>query len=587
MTAAQKRPTNAQMAALAAVLVLVAFAIAYRLYARFLGTRVYDDEEDIVTPAHALQDGIDFVPTQRAVLFGHHFTSIAGAAPIIGPCVAAYWGWGPALAWVVLGTIFMGATHDFGAVVASVREKGHSIADITAKTVSPRARLLFMCFILVLIWLVLAVFAMAIAGLFVSQPTSVIPINVQIIVALAIGWLVYKRRVKILLPSLIALAVLYFFVWVGTEVPIDFVAMGADKHRVTTGWIVFLLVYSAIASLLPVWLLLQPRDYINSHQLFVGLGLLFLGVLIAHPSFDAPMYRSPEAGAPPIFPILFVTIACGAISGFHGLVSSGTTSKQVDKLRDTRMIGYGAMLGEGSLALAATLAAVAGIGLVGACALPTQGAVEDLSWAVYYDSWAHAGGNKAAAFVLGGGAFLEAVGLSSELARTLMAVLVIAFAATSLDTGTRIQRFILSELGSALHIKPLTNPYVATLGAVLPAMFLALAETPDPTTGQAKAVGWVLWPIFGASNQLLAALTLMTLALYFSARKRPVWPLVVPMLLVMPVAALALFTKLQQFLAEGNAPLTVLASLLLALLLWMIAEGLLAIHKLRARSTTA
>ena len=568
------------MAAFAAALVLGAFLIAYRLYGRFLGEQVFEDQEDLVTPAHELEDGVDFVPTQRAVLFGHHFTSIAGAAPIIGPCVAAYWGWGPALAWVVLGTIFMGAAHDFGALVASVREKGHSIADITAKTISKRARILFMCFVLVLIWLVLAVFAMAIAGLFVSQPTSVIPINIQIIVALVIGWLVYKRRVKILVPSLVALAVLYFFVWVGVEVPIDFVAMGADKHRVVSGWIFFLLIYSAIASLLPVWLLLQPRDYINSHQLFVGLGLLFLGLLIAHPNFDAPVYRSPEAGAPSIFPILFVTIACGAISGFHGLVSSGTTSKQIDKLSDARMIGYGAMLGEGSLALASTLAAVAGIGLVGACALPTQGAVDDLSWALYYDSWEHAGGNKAAAFVLGGGAFLEAVGLSSELARTLMAVLVIAFAATSLDTATRIQRFILSELGEALRIKPLTNPYIATIIAVVPAMYLALAETPDPTTGQAKAVGWVLWPIFGASNQLLAAFTLMTLALYFFSRKRPVWPLVIPMLLVMPVAALALIAKLQQFLAEGNAPLTALASLLLVLLLWMVAEGMLAVRRL-------
>ncbi|MBW1762698.1 MAG: carbon starvation protein A [Deltaproteobacteria bacterium] len=424
------------MTALAAALVLGAFVIAYRFYARFLGERIFQDQEDIVTPAHELQDGVDFVPTQRAVLFGHHFTSIAGAAPIIGPCVAAYWGWGPALAWVVLGTIFMGAAHDFGALVASVREKGRSIADITAKTISGRARILFMCFVLVLIWLVLAVFAMAIAGLFVSQPTSVIPINIQIVVALVIGWLVYKRRVKLLWPSLIALAVLYFFVWVGTKAPIDFVAMGVDAHTVTTGWIFFLLIYSAIASLLPVWLLLQPRDYINSHQLFVGLGLLFLGVLIAHPDFDAPVYRTAEAGAPSIFPILFVTIACGAISGFHGLVSSGTTSKQIDRLRDSRLIGYGAMLGEGSLALASTLAAVAGIGLVGACALPGQGVVDDLSWAVYYDSWGHAGGNKAAAFVLGGGAFLEAVGLSSELARTLMAVLVIAFAATSLDTAS-------------------------------------------------------------------------------------------------------------------------------------------------------
>jgi carbon starvation protein len=572
------------MAAVAAVFVLVAFAFGYRIYARFLGERVYHDRDEFVTPAHELNDGIDFVPTQRAVLFGHHFTSIAGAAPIIGPCVAAYWGWGPALAWVVLGTIFMGAAHDFGALVASVREKGHSIADITAKTVSSRARILFMCFVLVLIWLVLAVFAMAIAGLFVSQPTSVIPINIQIIVAIVIGWLVYKRQVKILVPSLIALGILYFFVWVGTEVPIDFVAMGMEKHRVTTGWIFFLLIYSAIASLLPVWLLLQPRDYINSHQLFVGLGLLYLGVVIAHPAFDAPVYRSPEAGAPSIFPILFVTIACGAISGFHGLVSSGTTSKQVDKLSDTRMIGYGAMLGEGSLALASTLAAVAGIGLVGACALPTQGVVDDLSWAVYYDSWEHAGGNKAAAFVLGGGAFLEAVGLSEELARTLMAVLVIAFAATSLDTAVRIQRFILAELGAALRVKPLTNPLIATVVAVVPAMYLALAETPDPATGQTKAVGWVLWPIFGASNQLLAALTLMTLALYFYARKRTVWPLVIPMLLVMPVAAIALLSKLQQFLAQGNAPLTALASLMLVLLLWMIVEGALAVRRIATAS---
>ncbi|MEM7137789.1 MAG: carbon starvation protein A [Myxococcota bacterium] len=569
------------MAAVAAVIILGAFALAYRYYARFVGERIYRDHEELVTPAHALRDGVDFVPAQRAVLFGHHFTSIAGAAPIIGPCVAAYWGWGPALVWVVLGTIFMGATHDFGALVASVREKGRSIADITSNTVSPRARLLFMCFILVLVWLVLAVFSMAIAGLFVSQPESVIPINIQIVVALVIGWLVYKRQAKLLVPSLVALGVLYFFVWVGSEVPVDFVAMGYDKHGVTTGWIFFLLVYSGIASLLPVWLLLQPRDYINSHQLFVGLGLLFLGVLIAHPEFDAPVYRSTEEGAPPIFPILFVTIACGAISGFHGLVASGTTSKQVDKLRDTRLIGYGSMLGEGALALAATLAAVAGIALVEACTLPTQGAVENLSWAVYYDSWAHAGGNKAAAFVLGGGAFLEAVGLPPEIARTLMAVLVIAFAATSLDTGVRIQRFILAELGAAMRIKPLTNKYVATLGAVVPAMYLALAETPDPATGQAKAVGWVLWPIFGASNQLLAALTLMTLALYFFAKKRNVWPLVIPMALVMVVAGLALATNLRDFLAQGNAPLTVLASLLLVLLLWMIVEGVRAMRRVR------
>ncbi len=573
------------MAAAAVIAVLVAFFFAYRIYARYLGDRIYNDREEFVTPAHELEDGIDYVPTKRPILFGHHFTSIAGAAPIIGPCVAAYWGWIPALCWVVLGTIFMGAVHDFGALVASIREKGRSVADIAATTISDRARILFLCFVAVLGWLVLAVFAMAIAGLFVSQPTSVIPINIQIVVAIAIGWLIYKRGVGALVPSLIALAILYFFVWVGTKAPIDFVAMGYDEHRVTTGWIFFLLVYSAIASLLPVWLLLQPRDYINSHQLFVGLGLLFLGVFIARPEFDAPAFRAEAAGAPPIFPILFVTIACGAISGFHGLVSSGTTSKQIDRLSDARLIGYGGMLGEGSLALAATMAAVAGIGLVGACALPGQGPVADLSWAVYYDTWAHAGANKASAFVLGGGAFLEAVGLSPELARTLMAVLVIAFAATTLDTATRIERFIFAELGTALRIKTLQNPYVATAIAVIPAMFLALAETPDPATGEAKAVGWVLWPIFGASNQLLAALTLMMLSLYFWQRKRPVLPLVIPMFLVMSVAGLALLVKLQEFLAQGNAPLAALAILMLALLLWMITEGVLAFRRAKATLT--
>jgi carbon starvation protein len=567
------------MAAAAAVLVFVAFLVAYRVYARFLGTRIYEDQEDIVTPAHAMTDGIDYVPAQRAVLFGHHFTSIAGAAPIIGPCVAAYWGWGPALAWVVLGTIFMGATHDFGALIVSAREKGNSIADIASKTIGPRARILFMCFVLVLIWLVLAVFAMAIAGLFVSQPESVIPINIQIIVALVIGWLVYKRQAKLLVPSLVALAVLYAFVLVGAKYPVDFVAMGYDKHTVEVGWIFFLFVYSAIASLLPVWLLLQPRDYINSHQLFVGLGLLFVGLLIAHPEFDAPVYRAGEQGAPPIFPMLFVTVACGAISGFHGLVASGTTSKQLNKLSDGRLIGYGSMLGEGALALASTLAAVAGIAMVEGCTLPTQGLVENLSWAVYYDSWAHAGGNQAAAFVLGGGAFLEAAGLPSDIARTLMAVLVIAFAATSLDTAVRIQRFILAELGAAMRVKPLTNPYIATVFAVLPAMYLALAETPDPTTGKATAVGWVLWPIFGSSNQLLAALSLMTLTLYFLAKKRPVLPLVIPMVLVIAVAGLALLDNLRSFIAQQNLPLIAITSFLLALLVWMLVESFGALRR--------
>jgi len=559
-----------------AVIALLSFYLGYRFYSRFISDKIYGLNENLITPAHEFEDSIDFVPTKRHILFGHHFTSIAGAAPIIGPCIAAYWGWLPALIWIVLGTIFMGAVHDFGALVVSLKEKGRSIADITSMVINPRVRLMFLIFVMLLTWLVLAVFAMAIAGLFQAVPTSVLPINIEIIVALFIGYLIYKKGIDALLPSIIALGILYLFVWLGTMYPISLTSFGIASENVQTIWILFLFTYSAIASLLPVWLLLQPRDFINSHQLIVGLGLIFLGIFIAQPMIDAPAIREiTDSGAPPIFPMLFVTIACGAISGFHGLVSSGTTSKQVNKLSDARLIGYGAMLGEGTLAVASTIAAVAGIALVTQCSLPSIGAVENLSWGVYYDSWAHATANKAAAFVLGGGALLEQLGLPSNLAKTLMAVLVISFAATTLDTATRIQRFIISEIGLALNLKPLCNRYGATLMAIIPAIILTLWSVPDPVSGTMKQTAWVLWPIFGASNQMLAALTLMVLTLYFWQRKKPILPLFIPMLFIMLITFIALIIKAQSFHSQGNTLLFSINLVMIGLIIWMVFEGML------------
>ena len=561
------------------------FFIGYRFYARFIGKRIYAIEDtSLVTPAHEFEDGLDYVPTRKHILFGHHFTSVAGAAPIIGPCVAAFWGWLPALLWVVLGTVFMGAVHDFGALVMSVREKGRSVADITARVVNTRTRTMFLIFVLLLTWLVLAVFAMAIADLFVAVPASVIPINIEILLAIAIGWLIYKKKVGALVPSLIVLGLLYLSIAVGVRFPLSLELLGMTKTSATNAWIVFLFTYSAIASLLPVWFLLQPRDYINSHQLIVGLGLLYLGVLVAQPTIDAPAIRLTGSGAPPIFPLLFVTIACGAISGFHGLVASGTTSKQLDRLSDARFIGYGGMIGEGSLALATTLAAVAGIALVTNCNLPTVGSVKDLSWSVYYDSWAHASGNKAAAFVLGGGALLKSLGIPQSFANTLMAVLVISFAATTLDTATRIQRFIISELGTALKVPSLTNRYVATVLAVIPALMLVFVSLPDPVTGQVKQAGWILWPIFGASNQMLAALTLMILTLYFWQRKRPILPLLIPMLFIMVVTLTTLFVKALDFITH-NPFLLFIDLFLMLLVIWMIVEGVGAVLTLKSKGS--
>ena len=552
---------------------LLLFGLGYRFYASYIASKIFSIENfSGEVPAKEFEDGIDFVPTKKEILFGHHFTSIAGAAPIIGPCIAAFWGWLPAFLWVVLGTIFMGAVHDFGALVVSVREKGKSIADITGSVIDSRVRTMFLLFVMMLTWLVLAVFAMAIAGLFVSVPTAVLPINIEIIIAIVIGFVLYKRKMDAFIPSVIALILLYIFVYIGTFYPLSFEFFGLDKASQSNLWIILLFIYSGIASLLPVWLLLQPRDYINSHQLLVGLGLIFIGLFIAQPIVDAPMIRVSGAGVPNMFPLLFVTIACGAISGFHGLVSSGTTSKQVIDIRDTKLIGYGAMLGEGTLALAATIAAVAGISLVTNCNLPADGMVEDLSWAVYYDSWAHAAANKATAFVLGGGALIEFLGIPSNLAKTIMAVLVISFAATTLDTATRIQRFILMEVGDSLKIQVLKNRYIATIIAIIPALCLTIWDVTDPATGSSTQAGWVLWPIFGASNQMLAALILMTLSIYFWKRNRPVLPLVIPFIFITIITLTTLVEKAQSF-AMTNRLLLVIDGILIALILWMLYEG--------------
>ena len=563
---------------------LLVFYLGFRFYSKFIGNRIFKiHEDDQIMPSKALEDGIDYVPTKKHILFGHHFTSIAGAAPIVGPCVAAYWGWLPALLWILLGTIFMGAVHDFGALVTSVKEKGRSIADIASNTISKRTRLMFLSFVILLIWLILAVFAMVIADLFVAIPSSVIPINIEIIIAIIMGFLIYKKKIDILIPSLFALALLYFFVWVGTKAPIDLTTTMAVQD-VKNLWIIILFIYSAIASLLPVWTLLQPRDFINSHQLFVGLGLLFLGIFISQPVVDAPAIRSlSEPDVPGIFPLLFVTIACGAISGFHGLVASGTSSKQLEKLSDARLVGYGGMIGEGALALASTISAVAGIALVTNSNLPAVGPVTDLNWNVYYDTWAHASENKAAAFVLGGGALIQTLGIPTIVANTLMAVLVISFAATTLDTATRIQRFILNEFGIATGVRALSNRYTATIVAIIPAILLAFWNVVEPGTGTMRQAGWVLWPIFGASNQMLAGLTLMVLTLYYWQKKRPILPLLIPMFFVMGITITALVVNAIQFYGQ-NSILFGLTIILMGLIIWMAYEGVNKVLEIRRTS---
>lgn len=539
-------------AALIAVIVIALYLLAYRYYSRFLSERVFGLRPDEPVPARQLEDGVDFVPTRAHVLWGHHYTSIAGAAPIVGPALAVIWGWLPALLWVVLGTILMGAVHDFSALVISLRNRGRSIGEIAGSVISPRVRILFLLIISFLIWIVLAVFAFIIGTLFVSYPSSVFPINVQIIVALLLGWGVYRLRMRILPVSIAGYLVLLIAVFYGQA----FADAVPALTRISVGsWVWLLMLYSFVASVLPVWLLLQPRDYLNSHQLITGLTLLFIGLLLLRPEIQAPALNPSPEGAPPLLPFLFITIACGAISGFHGLVASGTTSKQVFCMTDARPIGYGGMLGEGTLALMAVLAATAGFASSG-------------EWFAHYQSWTAASGlaPKLQAFVNGSARFLAELGIAAELGRTFVAVMVIAFAATSLDTGARIQRLIIAELAETSGIRPLTNRFAAAALGVGAALVLAITQAGGKG-------GLMLWPLFGTTNQLVAGVTLLVVSVWLRRTGRPYQYTFIPMLLVGAATLVAMLGEVHGHLMSQRWLLASMGSLILFLDVWVLLEG--------------
>lgn len=530
------------------------YFVGYRGWSQHLYSRVFGIDPGETTPAHnpKLFDNIDYLPVKRHILWGHHYASIAGAAPIIGPAVAVYWGWLPALLWIVFGTLFIGAAHDFGALVLSVRHEGRSMGDVAGEVIHPRVRLLFLLVIYFLNWLVLTVFSFSIAILFDTYPATIIPVNFQIIVAVCIGIIAHKTKLRLLIPSLLALITLYGLIAVGMVFPIS---LGGITEEPVLLWACLLLAYAMIASALPVWVLLQPRDFINSHQLIVGLTLLILGLLFLNPSMSAPMVNPAPTGAPPLFPLLFVTIACGAISGFHGLVASGTTSKQLDVIADARPIGYGGMLGEGTLAVIATLAVAAG--------LP--------NWGGHYHSWDTSGLVAISHFVKGAGAFLDALLIPTAWSQVVIAILVISFAATSMDTAARIQRLVVGELGTAIGLPVLRNRFLATLIAVAPAVPLVLAG---------KSVWGPLWMLFGTTNQLIGAMTLLVLYVYLHRSRRPSKAYALPMIgLVATTTAAMCYNLATWTLSNGNLWTISIGFLILLLELWMIFEAILILWK--------
>ncbi len=695
----------------------VAFLVAYHTYGRWLGGKIFELSGEVVCPSERLADGCDYVKTPKAVVFGHHFTSIAGTGPIVGPAIAVMWGWVPALLWVVLGSIFIGAVHDFGALVVSLRNDGQTVGEIAGRLLNRRVRLLFLLVLFMALTIVLAIFGLVIAAVFKQYPAAIFPCMIQIPIAVLIGLYLQRKGVGLFLPSLMALLLMYVAVVFGD------VGWLGSANEWMAGWPVILWVgvllgYSYVASVLPVWVLLQPRDYINSLQLLTALALIVVGLVVAafvggappvegaervELEIAAPAWDFQPSEAPLIFPFLFITIACGAISGFHCLVSSGTSSKQLACEPDARFVGYGSMLTEGFLATLVILACVAGLGL-GASHLMTishgngygeypvfhyvdsSGMARTFepewyvdnggwntdeiepadvtfdngpytvtlggaaAWNTRYASWTGSNslGAKVGAFVDGSANFLKALGVPGGVAIALMGVLVASFAGTTLDTACRLQRYVVQELaaiflpswkasklagrcfdcdydltgnasgecsecgldvtnsreqwerkyqlGPPLTLNPVTwlrNKYGATLFAVLVGGLMAAVPLPGSGWSVANAGkgGLILWPMFGATNQLLAGMAFLVIAFFLWRRGKAIWFLVLPLIFMLVMPAWAM---LWQLLVQGvgaetswleadnpNWVLILIAVVTLVLEVWMIFEAVVLFPKVK------
>lgn len=531
---------------------LAAYALVYYFYARYLGSNIFKLDPSRLTPAHSEEDGVDYVPCRRVILFGHHYASIAGLAPMLGPAIAVIWGWLPAMLWVVLGTLFIGAVHDFGALVVSMRHRGLSIGKIAEDLIGRRAKSLFLLIILFLICLVMGVFVRVVAGLFtaVFYPESVFPTFSLMVVAMAMGWVTYKRLVTMGKATAVGFLLMLASIVIGLQ-------MTKPDLAIET-WVLILLVYAFAASTLPVWLLLQPRDYLNSLLLYIGLGVAYLGFFFLRPDFAAPLMDLHPSAAPPIFPFVFIVIACGAVSGFHGLVSSGTTSKQIDKETDAVPIGYGGMIGESLLGLLAILACTAGFRSADA-------------WTQHYASWTTANSlsEKMRAFIDGSALFVSHLGVPTELAQAFIALVAVSFALTSLDSGTRLLRYNIEEVSRSVGIPQIGQRYVAATIAVVLIGFFAFYEI------EGQPAGLALWSLFGSTNQVLGALTLLSITIYLRQQGSNYWYTFFPMVFMLGISIFAMGLDLQKYWATDNLLLAFVAASIFTLSVWVVIEGYL------------
>ncbi len=524
----------------------ILFCTGFLIYARRL-ERLWQIDSTRPTPATTKYDGIDYVPAKHwTILFGHHFASIAGAGPILGPVIAAmFWGWLPALIWIVLGSIFLGGVHDFSALIISLRHGGKSIADVAQRVFNFKSKMVFAAFIFLTLILVMAVFAAVTARTLINQPKLVIPTFGLILVAILLGIMMYKWKWNQIIATILGIILLLGLLILGNYVPV-----ALKVANPLTLWIVILLLYAFIASVLPVNILLQPRDYLSTFILFFGLFFGYLGLIITHPQMHTPAFITWKANQGHLWPMLCVIIACGAISGFHSLIAGGTTSKQLTNEKDAKIIGYGGMILEGILAILALICVTAGLywtGKAGQTRLVYPQLMKTGDWI--------------GTFSAGFGQITKPI--FGTLGSLIAAVMLNAFVMTTLDSATRINRYITEELfGEGLKIKIFRNRYFSTAIIIAVALWLALSN-------------WrAIWPIFGASNQLVAALVLVVISAYLIGAKRPAKLTIYPAIFMLITTLTALIWQGIKFFRQENVLLFIISCLLFILSVFMIKEVL-------------
>ena len=553
---------------------IILYAIAYWGYIKWFDKNVIMSDPKKETPAHTYMDGVEFFPTNKYVLFGFQWKSIAALGPVSGPIIALQWGWLPALLWILFGTIFIGWIHDYGSLMVSARSDGASFGPLAYDLISPRARTILLWYILWYIILILSSFTNVVARqLFPAFPVSPVPVLIVAIVGALAGYATYKLKVNIVYTTIVAVIVMFLGIWAGIAFPYTaplaaVPATGAVPPfpNAMDFWIFMTLLFCFLGAVLPIWVFIQPINYLSFYLVYAGVIGIIIGAVIGMPNYQfqptTVFFNTAVAPSGPLWPMMFITVACGAISGWHSLIGSSISSKQLDTEPDAHFIGGGAMLAEGILALVALTA----VAILNPATTPNVT-------------------SPAGSFVTGGTTILGYLGIPTDVGRALTSVMLIILAITIMHIGLRITRLVLSDLAGPRFGGVFKNKY---LSAILVCIIVYILTSPH--TGAAFSY---IWGTFGGANQLMAGLALMIISLWLTKEKRPTIYTIIPMLfmLVTTLSALTYLVYDGIWGAKGYLATQSLGTLfadcvnifLLILGLFMCYEGAKAFQRLRAK----